>query len=940
MAGYDLDPSPFFVNQDTHVRLFNGHYRASNRPIVLKRHEFYLRPDMGDIPELTQTIDVGLVQARVKHPNVCEVLQIRIDLAASDRSYFVDHVLEALEKDLMKDIEERNTAKRPYREGELWGKLRQIASALALAHTKVTFRQGIAHRDIKPGNICLDAEGNCKVCDFGCFFKKKETERANSITGTIAFMSPQQIQVILGKLDRYNAFKGDVFALGMTVHAMSSLIPPQNPWHTDTLAQEAKAKIEVLPYSLGLKELLFSMLSLEEEERVTMQLVLETAENSLARLRPAIIGSRPEERKVELIQSLPWTSHLMAGYDLDPRPFFVNQDTHVRLFNGHYRASNRSIVLKRHEFYLRPDMGDIPELTQTIDAGLVQARVKHPNICKIWEIRIDLAASDSSYFVDHVLEALEKDLMKDIEERNTARRPYREGELWGKLRQIASALAFAHEKVTFRQGIAHRDIKPGNIFLDAEGNCKVGDFGCFFKKKETERAKTTVGTIRYMSPQQRLVFLGELDRYNVFKGDVFALGMTVYAMSSLIPPEDSWPTRRLRQIAKEKIEVLPYSLGLKELLLSMLSLEEEERVTMQLVLETAEKSITPLRPIIQSRPVPIIQSRPEISWTNVVQSALRIYNCYESKTCVYEVPFSAEHGAKVIVKQIECEDEATALRAEAEAKIFQEHPHPGINTCLGCKKEAKPDRGFYVYIFSEPMLRSLFDDIGDRAKVEQFYTEEQLWAFSHSLLDALHYLQTLGVAHRDIKPHNILIDSEGQIKLCGFSFAKHIDLQVTAMHSLLCTDLYWSPKLRQAYMDGEIPKVQHNPFKSDVFSLGLTLVNLTLLALPYPLQQYIDDELDRIDRYSKSWVDLLRTMLRVEEAHRPDFMQLMTPILYADDEELTQVLEIQSPRQLCEKCECDHGSMPCIDFHSTSFQPSPASRASPAWWWEFDKITF
>ena len=328
-----------------------------------------------------------------------------------------------------------------------------------------------------------------------------------------------------------------------------------------------------------------------------------------------------------------------------------------------------------------------------------------------------------------------------------------------------------------------------------------------------------------------------------------------------------------------------------------------------------------------------------MNWTEAVNSSPRIYHCPENKVSVYEVAYSADHKAKVIAKQIECEDEAKALRAEAEAKIVQEHPHPGINTCLGCKKEAKPDRGFYVYIFSEPMLRSLFDDIGDRAKVEQFYTEEQLWDFSHSLLEALHYLQTLGIAHRDIKPHNILIDSEGQIKLCDFGFAKHIDLQVPAVHSLLGSALYWSPKLRQAYMDGKIPKVQHNPFKSDVFSLGLTLVNLTLLALPNPLhqfanlQQFIDDELDRIDRYSKSWVDLLRSMLRVEEAHRPDFMQLKTPILYADDEELPQVLggeEIQSPLQLSAKCGYNHvrvserevDTVPCMITITACSQPS------------------
>ena len=132
-------------------------------------------------------------------------------------------------------------------------------------------------------------------------------------------------------------------------------------------------------------------------------------------------------------------------------------------------------------------------------------------------------------------------------------------------------------------------MKPDNIFLDTEGNCKLGDFGCVFVRKNTERASTPAGTIAYMSPQQRLVYCGELDRYNTFKGDVFSLGMTLYAMSSLSLPKDPWPTRKLAQEANAKIEILPYSTRWKELLLAMLSPGEEERVTMQLVLERLDK---------------------------------------------------------------------------------------------------------------------------------------------------------------------------------------------------------------------------------------------------------------------------------------------------------------------------------------------------------------
>jgi serine/threonine protein kinase len=67
---------------------------------------------------------------------------------------------------------------------------------------------------------------------------------------------------------------------------------------------------------------------------------------------------------------------------------------------------------------------------------------------------------------------------------------------------IAQGLACAH-----RRGIIHRDIKPGNILITEEGYIKIVDFGLAKLMAETSRltkSKTTVGTVRYMSPEQAL----------------------------------------------------------------------------------------------------------------------------------------------------------------------------------------------------------------------------------------------------------------------------------------------------------------------------------------------------------------------------------------------------------------------------------------------------
>jgi serine/threonine-protein kinase len=87
--------------------------------------------------------------------------------------------------------------------------------------------------------------------------------------------------------------------------------------------------------------------------------------------------------------------------------------------------------------------------------------------------------------------------------------------------ECARALAAAHAV-----GVVHRDIKPGNILLDANGNATVTDFGIALvtSRPARELLGSTTGTPHYMSPEQSL---GEqVDG----RSDVYALGIVLYEM--------------------------------------------------------------------------------------------------------------------------------------------------------------------------------------------------------------------------------------------------------------------------------------------------------------------------------------------------------------------------------------------------------------------------
>ena len=95
--------------------------------------------------------------------------------------------------------------------------------------------------------------------------------------------------------------------------------------------------------------------------------------------------------------------------------------------------------------------------------------------------------------------------------------------------QILSALKSCHTRKGGK--ILHRDLKPGNVFLDKFQNVKIGDFGLSKVMGENSLyAYTHVGTPYYMSPEQ----LND-GKYNE-KSDIWSAGCLVYELARLDPP--------------------------------------------------------------------------------------------------------------------------------------------------------------------------------------------------------------------------------------------------------------------------------------------------------------------------------------------------------------------------------------------------------------------
>ena len=137
--------------------------------------------------------------------------------------------------------------------------------------------------------------------------------------------------------------------------------------------------------------------------------------------------------------------------------------------------------------------------------------LSHPNVVTVY----DVGTEDGAYYLamEHVDGRSLNDVLRDAGRMETQR-------ALDLARQIAAGLDYAHD-----HGIVHRDVKPANILLTADGRPKITDFGLVkVMTSELTTTGTVLGTPAYMSPEQ--VVGQPVDG----KSDQFSFAVMLYAM--------------------------------------------------------------------------------------------------------------------------------------------------------------------------------------------------------------------------------------------------------------------------------------------------------------------------------------------------------------------------------------------------------------------------
>jgi serine/threonine protein kinase len=222
-------------------------------------------------------------------------------------------------------------------------------------------------------------------------------------------------------------------------------------------------------------------------------------------------------------------------------------------------------------------------------------------------------------------------------------------------------------------------------------------------------------------------------------------------------------------------------------------------------------------------------------------------------------------GRQVAIKVLSdavARDEDYARRFSREARLAARLQHPNLVQVYDFDAT---DRPYLVMEYIEGgTLAQRFSD-GTAPEPEQLARE---------LLSALRHIHANGVLHRDVKPHNVLIDANGHARLTDFGIAQPSDATaLTETGQVIGTESYMAPEVRAGDPASE---------RSDLFATGTVLAEAAREGAGAALWSLIDQLRDPVaTRRPASATAALAMLERAETPYDPEPTQPMPPTLDA-----------------------------------------------------------
>ena len=495
------------------------------------------------------------------------------------------------------------------------------------------------------------------------------------------------------------------------------------------------------------------------------------------------------------------------------------------------RELDRIVALK----VIRGELADNPDILQRFKQELILARlVTHRNVIRIFDIG---AADDIKFITMDYVEG------RDLKALLTEQRKLQAGKACDIIRQVCLGLEAAHS-----EGVVHRDLKPQNIMLDSQGRVYLMDFGLARSMELVGMTRTgaLLGTPAYMSPEQ-----AKGEKVDA-RTDLFSLGVIFYELvTGVLPYQAESMMATLIKRAKEPptppIQVDPsVPPAINETIMKCLQIKLDRRyqnageILVDLGFSSGLHPSPAQASVISSKSVFEVASSlapgSQFGPRYRIESLLgeggmgKVYKAYDSDV--------GRHVALKLVKPELARNPASMERLKQELLLASQISHKNI-----LRIHDLGDVGGLKFI---SMAYVDGKDLHNLIATEGKLPIARAVAITRLLCLALEAAHNEGVVHRDLKPQNVLMDSNGQVFVSDFGLAKSLEgpsTMMTTAGEVLGTPRYMSPEQAES-------KSADN--RSDLYSLGLILYEMVTGDLPFGSDSIMQTMYQRVTQDPKS----------------------------------------------------------------------------------------
>lgn len=520
-------------------------------------------------------------------------------------------------------------------------------------------------------------------------------------------------------------------------------------------------------------------------------------------------------------------SQQLPGYELSS---LLGKGGMAKVYLGKQLSLDRPVAIK----VLNDKLLENPIVQQQFQQeSLMVASLNHPNIIQV----IDQGQSEEGrpYFVMQYVKGISLSSIISRDDVNLTRKI-------DIVVQICQALSYAH-----RNGVVHRDIKPGNVLVDYEGIVRVVDFGIagYYKDVDVQdKPKAIFGTPAYMAPEQN-----RIDGDVTHLSDIYSLGVLMFELFLGCKPKDFLkrpPT---------------FPAVLLELMQSCIEKEQSKRpqsadeVRQQLLLVLKGKHLkaTQWEKEKQEGPIPDNYGLLDVLKENKYGATYLVTEPKRQQLLVVKKQYIAYSGDVLKV---------------SELLARQQHPHVAM-----LHGTAKNDK-LFIAVMEYVEGGSLQD------RLTQAFGLDRWLLLAIQVCKGIEFAHDKKVIHGNLRPSNILVASPMQIKVTDFGYKDH---------SIGTGDDWYQPK-------DEKPGVS-----SDIYSVGAVLFHLLTGEVVKPNKMDIDNK-EALEVLPEPLQKVLLKMLKASPKNRYKKIKEARLELEAfNNSEDTIVFQHKEPEQLITK---------------------------------------